>query len=533
MKQQKQFSLIRPVFNSCASALKTGLGAFTLVELIVVVTILAILSTIGFVSYSSYLIWVRDTNRVSNMKALSDWLELYGTKFTLPLPENKVEVKANWAVIAYQWYAWADIIESIEFSNKWKDPKDDIYYSYYLTKDKKSFQLMWFLEDEENLEAWTGSSLVVASSQEWIVDYSSRFPKVYWSKLWILTDNSNIPIQEITSIALAKKIELDTTNSWTVYSVHIKDGRTYTLTWSILNHKLYTLSKFWTYWPPKDCPDWFVASWWDSSFGQVWFCVAKYEMSYEDITTPDSCDTQNPDACAEYEDRNTVRYEEWKVPTSMRWNFPIVNIRQGQAIDSCELLWKWYHLITNNEWMTLARNIELEKENWSGWEIWNWHISNWVSRDTTLWCDTTWWNIEDRDHATKTGPWDSICNEKRNYRLFNWQEIRDLSWNVYEHVNKANTLDWADYSLSKTSISWLNSDGIYDISDMDKYGSIFYLWMSNGMWNVKYPDWIDNNIIIRWGDSTNDDSAGIFSIYLNWGEYSHDFSVGFRCAYIK
>ena len=51
---------------------ETGLDAFTLVELIVVVTILAILSTIGFVSYSSYLIGVRDTNWISNMKALSD-----------------------------------------------------------------------------------------------------------------------------------------------------------------------------------------------------------------------------------------------------------------------------------------------------------------------------------------------------------------------------------------------------------------------------------------------------------------------------
>jgi len=46
---------------------------FTLVELIVVVTILWILSTIWFVAYSWYLVWVRDTNRTSQLKSISDW----------------------------------------------------------------------------------------------------------------------------------------------------------------------------------------------------------------------------------------------------------------------------------------------------------------------------------------------------------------------------------------------------------------------------------------------------------------------------
>ena len=203
--------------------------AFTLVELIVVVTILAILSTIGFVSYSSYLTWVRDTNRISNMKAISDWLELYRTKYSLPLPENKVEIKSNNTLIARQWYAWANVLESIEFSNWWKDPKNDIYYSYYLTKDKKYFQLMWFLEEEDNLqEAW-----IFKQSQA--LDYSVLYPTVYGKKLGILTWtwwDLNTPIQEISTVS--SSWELDVATTTTEYVAHFSDTDNLSGTWTSL-----------------------------------------------------------------------------------------------------------------------------------------------------------------------------------------------------------------------------------------------------------------------------------------------------------
>ena len=70
--------------------------AFTIVELIVVITILAILSTIWFVSFSSHLMWTRDTNRLSQLSTIHEWLEVYGAKNTLPQPENSVEVRASW-----------------------------------------------------------------------------------------------------------------------------------------------------------------------------------------------------------------------------------------------------------------------------------------------------------------------------------------------------------------------------------------------------------------------------------------------------
>ena len=78
--------------------------AFTLVELIVVVTILAILATIGFVSYSRYLTGVRDTNRIASLTSISDGLELYRTRNDLPDPDDAIDIQIESKTIASQGY---------------------------------------------------------------------------------------------------------------------------------------------------------------------------------------------------------------------------------------------------------------------------------------------------------------------------------------------------------------------------------------------------------------------------------------------
>jgi prepilin-type N-terminal cleavage/methylation domain-containing protein len=51
--------------------------AFTLVELIVVITILAILGTIAFISMQSYSKTARDSVRVADIKNIETSLELF------------------------------------------------------------------------------------------------------------------------------------------------------------------------------------------------------------------------------------------------------------------------------------------------------------------------------------------------------------------------------------------------------------------------------------------------------------------------
>lgn len=183
--------------------------AFTLVELIVVITILWILSTIGFVSYSWYLAGVRDTNRIAQLVAIHDGMEMYRTKNPLPLPDNYIDVESNWETIAYQWYIGKTVLETIEYSNEGKDPKDWNYFSYYLTKNRKGFQLLTLLEEEWNY--------ITQNSPVYAGNYSDRYAYVFWDKLWILTDQFNTPIQEVDTYKNAWKIVISS-NTWILIS---------------------------------------------------------------------------------------------------------------------------------------------------------------------------------------------------------------------------------------------------------------------------------------------------------------------------
>ena len=498
---------------------------FTLVELVVVVIILAILSSIWFVSYSSYLVWVRDTNRISNIKAISDWLELYRSKYSLPLPDDYVEVKSNWNVIAYQWYVWKNVLNNIEFSNQWKDPKFGTYYSYYLTKDRKFFQLMWYLENGWTLQA---SAFNIANATN--IDYSSLFPLLYWDKLWILTDENNIPIQEISSIKSVWKIVLDWTNSWTIYSAHISNDRSYTFSWSILSDKLYTLSKPWKYWPPKDCPIWFVPAWWDSAFNQEWFCVAKYEMWYED----ESWAVWTNYDTAEF---NAYKYDPSKKITSKPWRYPIVELTYLDAKKACEWMWKWYHLLTLDERMSISRQMEFEGVNYNNWVAWvNSYINkNWVvwdaypySNPSTFWCNnSTWWNTEARAEATKSWPWNNSCDSLRQLTMFNWEVLWDYAWNVWEIVDNINNTPQIVWS---NAMEWSSVSSVVDKSN---YGPLFLKDWLNWIWWLYYPSsstsW-DRDLYL-WGSSRDAWYVWIYSTDFSNGVSFLDQNVWFRCAY--
>jgi prepilin-type N-terminal cleavage/methylation domain-containing protein len=208
--------------------------AFTLVELIVVITILSILSIVWFVSFSWYLAWTRDVNRISQIKAISKWLYLYSTNKTLPTPDAETTSIMDWTTqIATQWYAWKTVLETIAYSTEWVDPKDKIHFSYYLTADKKYFQLMALLENE--------TKKIVLLPQTQATDYTSRTPYVTWEKLWILTTSTNEPIQMSTW-------SIDISNVWDLeLKSFLKTDENLYWSWTTFA-SLWTIAKVWWRW---------------------------------------------------------------------------------------------------------------------------------------------------------------------------------------------------------------------------------------------------------------------------------------------
>ncbi len=106
--------------------------AFTLVELIVVITILAILWTIGFMSFRNYNVYARDSVRLSNLKTLQSslWIQ-YVQSNNYALPDDSVNITASWTVIRKQWVFWKQALRTVKAS-KWasKDPLTEEYFDY-------------------------------------------------------------------------------------------------------------------------------------------------------------------------------------------------------------------------------------------------------------------------------------------------------------------------------------------------------------------------------------------------------------------
>lgn len=227
--------------------------AFTLVELIVVVTILAVLWTIGFVSYSGYLSSVRDTNRVASLTSIADGLELYRTNNRLPNPDDFININSGITTFARQWNLGKNVLETIEYNKAGKDPKDNRYYSYYLSKDRKYYQLMALLEEQYSLNTWTNLSVHSAD-----IDYSNRYPKVYGDKLWILLDANKTPLQDV----IVEKIDLQDVGSGAIIS-YLDDNLFVQGSDDELKDLVKVVEEWWKWWWIEDNK--LVDSWWGNN----------------------------------------------------------------------------------------------------------------------------------------------------------------------------------------------------------------------------------------------------------------------------
>lgn len=177
--------------------MKNNINAFTLVELIVVVTIIAVLSSVGFVAYTWYIDGVRDANRITQLSDLQDWMQLYTVTSRLPLPDNSINITANGETYAYQWSLSEDIVSLIGYQEWGKDIENDIYPVYMLWENRRDFQLMTFLSEPDQI------GLIPQTYAE-ISDFSILFPKTIWSPLGILIDiPTKQPLHFLSPISLA------------------------------------------------------------------------------------------------------------------------------------------------------------------------------------------------------------------------------------------------------------------------------------------------------------------------------------------
>lgn len=124
--------------------------AFTLVELIVVITILAVLWTIAFISLQWFASSARDSTRINDLHTISKALEIYRTEqWHYPDPTNANDITYSWSVAWSQWLfeketqVLASTITSVP-----TDPLTGNPYTYSRTASRQEFEL-WAISEKQ------------------------------------------------------------------------------------------------------------------------------------------------------------------------------------------------------------------------------------------------------------------------------------------------------------------------------------------------------------------------------------------------
>lgn len=207
--------------------------AFTLVELIIVITILSVLATIAFISFQNYTSWARDALRLSDIKSIYSWLQLYKIKSNkYPNPDNFTDIV--W--VSNQWYAWENIWKLIKINKIPKDPINSSLYTYVTSKDNNKIQLSTYLENNDLLKLSQINLLKQVYSDNWI-DYTNKILYTYWDKIWIIIDNeTKKPIQEIYWTWKLNIISENDKNK--IFKVYFSNTKTEISSWETLLNKI-------------------------------------------------------------------------------------------------------------------------------------------------------------------------------------------------------------------------------------------------------------------------------------------------------
>ncbi|MEX0895757.1 MAG: Ig-like domain-containing protein [Patescibacteria group bacterium] len=206
---------------------------------------------------------------------------------------------------------------------------------------------------------------------------------------------------------------------------------------------------------------------------------------------------------------------------------PIVHISQTQAISACPA---GYHLITNNEWMTIARNIEAQATNWANGVVGSTVSSGGgLKRGNIGIVDSASYNGADPEQGTGR-------DTKAKHVLSNGSEFWDISGNVWERNSDTIT------GANQPDVSGQNGFNWRDYTALTGYGSLSYdlLRPAGTTYNADHGVgriYHDSNSVSStvysftrggyWGSNAN---AGVFTLDLIDAPSSQGYPVGFRCA---
>ncbi|MDD2908994.1 MAG: prepilin-type N-terminal cleavage/methylation domain-containing protein [Candidatus Gracilibacteria bacterium] len=507
--------------------------AFTMIELIIVIVILSILSTIAMVSYIDQESYTRDAKRGMDAQLLVNQLTTsIKTNGIAPQPAKSIILYSNTgtSIFGYQGYLDSGIKDSIGVKGGGSDPLG-FDYTYMKDVTGKKFELLIYYENQEASTTTTTYNNPFSINKTFALpQYSMFFPHTYGDKIGIVYQTTTkIPLQEVG---------LFSSTGFDIMSGSLLT--TYTVTSSYEN-----------------CPAGWIGVPGSSDFKTSSFCVMKYEAKangwnpgyYDGTSNISGTHCYNSLTCGDGD--GVIEQTDFPSDRSIKSSsdgIPITYTSQDGAIQACKNIGA--HLITNNEWMTIARNLEQNPSNWStglvgSGYIYNGHANNNPASALIASTDT------DGLYGMTGGfSGTSASNNRRTLYLTNGNIIWDFAGNVREHVNKANTLDGSNYNSGQTAFSnattilcpWsLTSYNCFEFKtaiDSTNLTKTMIMPLNqsfdsiNGIGMGLLYTGISSNVFVRGGGRGELAGTGIYGLVLNFiiTDPVTVHRVGFRCA---
>lgn len=278
----------------------------------------------------------------------------------------------------------------------------------------------------------------------------------------------------------------------------------------------------------------------DAGLGTSPFFVMKYEAKYDangdgDGDTPAQANAvgqcTGATVCAAdsglgFDYRDIVTKNKEKVISTAN-GAPLVLISQTQAIAFSPT---GYHLITNAEWMAIARNIELVSANWANGAVGSLiSAGGGLKRGNVGNLDSVGYDGTDPEYGTGR-------NAKAQLTLSNGESIWDLSGNVWEWTNDTITGANQPDVTGQTGFNWreftaLTSYGSLTYDAYRPLGSTYDATYGVGRIYHSSDSAVATVYAFRRGGDWGDTSyAGAFAAHLNGTPGNAGVDIGFRCA---
>ncbi|MEA9357240.1 fibronectin type III domain-containing protein [Bacteriovorax sp. PP10] len=337
-----------------------------------------------------------------------------------------------------------------------------------------------------------------------------------------LFTNSLCTAQVASGTAAGTTIDLTTsTLAVAAYTFYANSTNTYTHTSACSSATVaYVISS---------CPANFLGVPFNTNVGTTTdFCVAKYEMRCVGA----SCPTSTPGVNA--------------VATSQSSGTPWTNINHPDSITACSNLnaingvSNKFYLISNPEWMTIARNIESVDSNWSGGTAGSgvlpigWTALNSGPAPST---DASCLYNTGSDTCAATGAF----KYRRTHTLSNGEVIWDLAGSVWEWI------DWIVTPANKAYVAARpinTAQGFEEFRDLDvNVGATdemkpstwqpTFLNLTGADGIGRYDPGINSTggYAVRGGAFWYGDSSGIYTLDVNSEPNASYGILGFRCVY--